>query len=217
MSVMQQIKRSKNHDTHILSGLYFANYFNNLFQHFMNEGVREMAEMLDVIKSRKSIRKFTLDKDVSDETIKTILETGRWAPSGTNNQPWRFIVTRDENIKEALAKCTHYGKIIRGAPVLITVFFDQEQGYNRTKDIQAIGACIENMLIAIQALDLGAVWLGEILNRRNEVEKILSVPESFELQAVIALGQPLEEEKSQSRSRVALNKIVWRDKHGNPF
>ncbi|MHA1315302.1 MAG: nitroreductase family protein [Candidatus Helarchaeota archaeon] len=168
-----------------------------------------------MIKSRRSIRKFMMDKEITDDLIIKILEAGSWAPSGLNNQPWRFIIVKNPKIKKDLADCTKYGKIIKNAPVLIAVFFDQNKGYNRTKDMQAIGACIQNMLISIHAFNLGAVWLGEILNQREQVEKILAVPNSFELQAVLAIGHPTEAEKKNTSSRISLEKITWREKYGN--
>ncbi len=154
--------------------------------------------VMDVIKTRRSIRRFE-DRMIDDETIKKIVEMGTWAPSGLNNQPWSFVVIKDRDVKEKLSQQTKYAHIIRNAPVCIAVFLDKSRSYNRTKDVQAIGACIQNMLLTIHAMGLGAVWLGEILNRREEVEKILKVPKDFELMAVIALGYPAESPGRGSR------------------
>ena len=57
--------------------------------------------------------------------------------------------------------------------------------YNRDKDIQAVGACIQNMLLQAHALGLSTCWLGEILNRHEEVEACCGVPSHLELMAVI--------------------------------
>ncbi len=163
-------------------------------------------EVLRVIRERRSIRKFTPEK-VDKKLIEIILEAGRWAPSGLNNQPWRFVlVLEDEKKKSSLAACTKYGKIIQGAPALIVVLIDREVMYNSTKDYQAIGACIQNMLLAIHALGLGGVWLGEILNRSEDVLSILGVDgQRYELMAVIALGYPAKEGKSH---RKPLNELI---------
>jgi nitroreductase len=154
--------------------------------------------MLDVIRNRRSIRKFKSDP-VEDATVDRVIEMGTWAPSGLNNQPWKFVVVRDADLREKLARQTKYGHIIRSAPLCIAVFLDEAESYNRVKDIQAVGACIQNMLLAIHHLDLGAVWLGEILNQREAVEKVLGVPESCELMAVVALGRPGESRAGGSR------------------
>jgi nitroreductase len=148
-------------------------------------------DMLEMIKTRRSIRKFT-GEHLPEETVDSIIEAGMWAPSGLNNQPWRFAVVRDAALKERIAPLTHYSRIIREADVLIAVFLDNEASYDRTKDCQAIGACIQNMLLAIHSMGLGAVWLGEILKSRDEIRRIMEAPESYELMAVVALGHPAD-------------------------
>lgn len=165
--------------------------------------------MLEIIKGRRSIRKFT-SQDVDEATVRTILEMGTWAPSGLNNQPWRFVIVRDKALRGALGALTRYTKIIEGAPVCIAVFLDNGQSYDRVKDIQAVGACIQNMLLACHHLGLGAVWLGEILKNRAAVERLLEVPEPCELMAVVALGHPAD--KGGKGSRKPVNEVVlaWR-------
>ena len=116
------------------------------------------------------------------------------------------------DIKEKLAEQTHYSSTIRDAPLCIAVFYDKDAGYNYVKDVQAIGAAIENMLLAIHNLKLGGVWLGEILNKRENVEKVLNVPETFELMAVVAIGIP-KEKKSKDRSRKSLSELVYLNKY----
>ncbi|WP_406670035.1 nitroreductase [Methanolobus sp. ZRKC4] len=170
-----------------------------------------MKGTIETILSRRSIRNFT-SEEVKDEDIKTILNAGRWAPSGLNNQPWKFIVIQKEETMAKLEDCTHYGKIIRSAPLLIAVFLDQDTMYNRTKDIQAIGASIQNMLLACCELGFGAVWLGEILNNKEKVNLILSCPDSMELMAVIAIGKPAEHGKNSTRKD--LSEIVYSEKYG---
>jgi nitroreductase len=162
--------------------------------------------MLNLIKTRRSIRKFN-SQEIEDETLHKIIEAGIWAPSGLNNQPWKFAIIKDEKTQNALASLTRYSTIIEGAPVAIVVFFDTSESYDRTKDIQAIGACIQNMLLAIHALNLGGVWLGEILNNKEKVSKVLGAPDNLELMAVIALGHPAE--KGKKGSRKDLDEVVF--------
>ena len=154
--------------------------------------------MLEGIRTRRSIRRYTSD-EVDDETINLIMEMGTWAPSGLNNQPWKFLVIRDPLLKEKISSQTKYSSIIQSAPVCIAVFLDKSKSYDRVKDIQACGACIQNMLLTIHNLGMGGVWLGEILKNRESVEKILDVPESFELMAVLALGHTDEKKKEGNR------------------
>lgn len=67
-----------------------------------------MEDLLRIIKGRRSIRRYK-DQDVPDELIEKIIEAGRWAPSGDNGQPWRFVVVRNPETKKALGKIASEG------------------------------------------------------------------------------------------------------------
>lgn len=163
--------------------------------------------MRDAIYQRRSIRRFT-GEAVPDEMVNAVLDAGRWAPSGLNNQPWRFAVVRDRAVKEMLASLTRYGSIIRSADVVVSVFFDEAAGYDRTKDLQSIGACIQNMLLAVHDLGLGGVWLGEILKNSAQVKTLLKAPDSYEFMAAVAIGHP-EGKFPRPPERKALADLVF--------
>jgi nitroreductase len=163
-------------------------------------------DTFELISTRRSIRKFT-DELVSDDLINKIITAGTRAPSGLNNQPWRFAVIRDSELKAEISALTHYSKIVLGANVLIAVFLDNSASYDRTKDSQAIGACIQNMLLYIHSTGLGAVWLGEILKNKDKVLELVQGPEDHELMAVIALGYPAEQKGMGSRK--LLDEVVF--------
>lgn len=156
----------------------------------MNKENRLQPEdFLALLKSRRSVRAYA-DRPVADELVENILEAGRWAPSGLNNQPWRFVVVRDPRVKESLSQLTRYAKVVRSAPVLIPVFIHKPSMYHETKDHQSMGACLMNMLMMAHAQGLGAVWLGEILGQAEAVRQVLGLDGQFALMAVIALGWP---------------------------
>lgn len=167
-------------------------------------------DTVDAIRRRRSVREFT-NEGVDEKLIRQVLEAGMWAPSGLNNQPWRFIVVQEEGARDRLSEYTKYGRIVQDAPVLIAVFLATESMYDRTKDVQAVGACIENMLLAVESLGLGAVWLGEILNKRDEVRKFLGAPPSWELMAVVAMGHPKDKERTSTRK--GLDEVVWWERY----
>ena len=160
------------------------------------------SPVLKAIYKRRSIREFT-DAEVSIAQLHEIIHAGMWAPSGLNNQPWRFVTIRMPEIKEALAQQTHYGHIIRDANALIAVFLSKEDMYDPVKDYQAAGACLQNMLLAAEALELGAVWLGQILKNKTAVNRILDLGDNFDLMAVVALGYPLHHNQKSRRKEIA--------------
>ncbi len=157
--------------------------------------------VLGAIRSRRSVREFE-DRDIPDELIEELLTAGTWAPSGLNNQPWRFVVVKNANTREALSKLTTYSRIILNAPVCIAVFMDANASYDRTKDAMAIGACNQNILLAAHSLGLGGVWLGEILKSKDAVRELLKAPDSCELMTVLAVGYPIQKERSSKRKSI---------------
>lgn len=169
-------------------------------------------EFIEFIKERKSVRCF-IYKTISKDIINNILETARWAPSGNNSQPWKVCVVIHPTLKRMLSDLTKYGGIIEEAYVNFVIFLDLERGYDRTKDLQAIGAFIQNILLGVHAQnDLGAVWIGEILNRKKEVNEIFKFPvEKLELMGVVAVGivdEAREKAREQSRERRSVDEFT---------
>ena len=72
-----------------------------------------MADILDVISSRKSIRRYTTDP-IPQDMILRILEAGRWAPTGENYQPWKILVVKNPETRSAIARLAKIGTGSRG-------------------------------------------------------------------------------------------------------
>ncbi len=166
-------------------------------------------DLLDVIRSRRSVRKFSADP-VPEELIEKLLEAGRWAPSGLNNQPWRFAVVTNRETVTAISKLTHYSKVVLASQVLIPVFLETEKSYHREKDIQAIGACVQNMLLEAHSMGLGAVWLGEIIKSDINIRVLLGLTGPLELMAVLAIGYPDEQPRPTKRKEIR-ELVVFKD------
>lgn len=159
------------------------------------------SDVIAAIHSRRSVRHF-LDAPVDRKLVLEALDAASWAPSGLNNEPWRFAVIWDSGVKERLAGLTRYSATLRSAAVLVTVFLDKQSSYDYVKDCQAVGASIQNLLLAVHALGLGAVWIGEILKNQAQVVKILDLPDRLELMAVVAIGHPAHRNQSSHRRPV---------------
>ncbi len=85
-----------------------------------------MLTFWETIKARRSIRKFSPD-DVPEELVAQMLEAARLAPSGSNTQPWRFIVVRDEETRKELRNICMGQKFIEEAPVVIVCYADLDR------------------------------------------------------------------------------------------
>jgi len=162
-----------------------------------------MADLFQLIQTRRSVRAFTTAL-VPRAQIETILNAGRFAPSGKNTQPWRFVVVESTGKKEALAKLAPQDGMIASAPVTLAVLLDRDAGYDELKDAQGIGAAIENILLAVHSLGLGACWMGKA--RNADIERIVGAKEHEELMALIPIGHPAE--SSNDASRLPLETIT---------
>ena len=163
-------------------------------------------DVLEAIRARRSIRKFK-DQNVPDDLVEKILTAGIWAPSGMDNQPWRFAVIRDKKLKADIGKETIHTDIVNNAPVIIPVFLDHNVTFDTIKDAQTMGACLQNMWLALHSLGLGATWIGQILKNKENVRKICGAPEKYELMAVFAIGYPAE--SGGEGKRTPLERLVF--------
>jgi nitroreductase len=150
-------------------------------------------EALEAIMTRRSIRKYT-HAPVSDEFIKTFLEAAMMAPSAGNQQPWHFIVVRDKITRLAIADYHPYAQMLREAPLAVIVCGDRRLEKHKDYWIQDCSAATENLLLAVHAKGLGAVWLG--VHPREEritpTRKLFQLPNEVMPLAIIAIGYPAE-------------------------
>jgi len=166
-------------------------------------------DVLEAIHDRRSVRHFQ-DAPIDRKVLLEALEAGSWAPSGLNNQPWRFAIIWDQDLKDKMAGLTRYSTVLRTAAALVPVFLDKDASYDYVKDCQAVGACLQNLLLALHAHGLGAVWIGEILKNKEAALKILDLPVRLELMAVVAVGHPAH--RNQSSHRRPLEELVVLEK-----
>lgn len=166
-----------------------------------------MKKINELIKKRYSCRDFN-EEEISVEDFMVLIDSARWAPSGKNGQPWRFIIVKDKKIKEEIAQYSIYEKWIKLASGFIIVYMDKEKSYNYKKDCQCIGAAIENICLQATAMDIGSCWIGEILDKECEVNGILEVPINYELMAIICIGHV--KIKPKRAARLKLDEIIYK-------
>lgn len=141
--------------------------------------------------SRKSVRSFT-SEPVSQEHIEAMLKAAMAAPTAVNYQPWRFVVVTDRNQLDAMAEILPYAKMLRQAPLAIVVcgettwFEGRENPYWQ----QDCSAATENLLLAAEALGLGAVWTGVYPNMQlaEPLGEFLGLPETVQPLCAIPIG-----------------------------
>jgi len=168
-------------------------------------------DILEVIKTRRSIRKYKPDP-VSEEEINKILEAGRWAPSANNSQSWRFIVLRSQEMRKKLADTLTWGRFLSQAPLGIAVTVNP-RARGSSHPVEDGGAATQNMLLEAHSLGLGACWIGTYgTGNEASAKKVLNVPEDDRLLSVIAIGHPAE---SCQKTRKKLDEVTFTDRYGS--
>ena len=162
----------------------------------------QSLDFIELIKSRKSIRNFVFKK-LSQQVIKEILECGRFSFDENINQPWRVNVVTHPTVKMMLAEISpKYIDIYETTSCCLVVFLDLERSENREGDILAIGAFVENILLAVHASpEIGAVWMGIDVDKKEKINEIFKLStNNFELIGIIAIGA-IDEEIEQLKNK----------------
>jgi nitroreductase len=146
--------------------------------------------MLDLIKKRRSIRHYTKES-VSEADVKSLLEAAMAAPSAHNAQPWEFIVVRREDLRRQMAQTHQWSDMCADAPLVFVVCGHEGHSDHWVEDTSA---ATENLLLAVTALDLGAVWIGIYPQPQPEahVRKVLGIPDEVRVLCLVAVGHPAE-------------------------
>ena len=149
------------------------------------------------IMSRTSVRSYT-DKAISADTVEMLLRAGMAAPTARNSQPWHFVVIKDRAKMDEIAAKSHQEQMLKESQLFIVVCGDMNkalEGEGRDYWIQDCSAATENILLAVNALGLGAVWTGiyPISERVALYNEMLQLPENLVPFCNIVIGYPAEQ------------------------
>lgn len=170
-------------------------------------------DALTALMSRRSIRTYT-GEPVADEQVETILRAAMAAPSAGNQQSWRFVVVTDDAVKTELAQATPYARSVGLSAVTLVVCGDTRAEKRPGYWVQDCSAAIENALLAVHALGLGAVWIGvhPVEERVEAVARIIGTPEGVRPMSMLAIGHPAETKEPSERFEPAyVHRDRWQD------
>ncbi len=159
----------------------------------------DIPDALSVIHSRKSVRHYT-DRPVSKAQLETLLRAGMASPTAGDKRPWAFVVVTERAMLDSLSFSSRYTKMLTGAQAAIIVCGDMRKAMSEVW-IQDCSAASENILLAAEAIGLGAVWCGIWLNPEptRYVKRILELPEEIEPLNIISIGYPTGEDKPKDK------------------
>ena len=180
---------------------------------------------MKVINERRSVRKYK-NISVPEEIILDILEAARRSPSWANTQVWRFIVVKDQRVKERLQSTLRPTNPARQAmveaPIVLCVAAQRgRSGFSRGEAATDkgdwfmfdCGIAMEHMVLAAWNFGLGNVHVG--LFDAKKVDEILNIPEGYNIVEMAPMGY-FEETPGQT-PRKPLDEIAFLDAFGKPF
>jgi nitroreductase len=183
----------------------------------------------ELLRRRWSPRAFS-DRRVDSDTLRSLLEAARWAPSSYNEQPWSFIVaTKDDPVEFGrLLSCLVEGNIqwAQHAPVLmisVARLSFEEDGKPNRHAFHDVGQAAANLTVQATALGLVVHQMAGILP--DKVRALYGVPEKYEPVAGLALGYPgdpnalperLRQRELAPRERKPLPEFVFTGHWGRP-
>lgn len=154
-------------------------------------------DIYEAIEKRKSIRKFKSDP-VTDKIIHKILRAGMQAPNAFNREPWEFILVKDKSLRHEISemriKIPPQRTALETAPIVLVVCYNNELAEDA---LGSAYACIENILLAATAEDLGAVTL---TFHGKKIKALLQIPDGYDVATVMPLGYADETPEKPQRT-----------------
>jgi nitroreductase len=182
----------------------------------------EKMNVLKEIESRRSIRKY-LNKEIEQEKITQILESARLAPSGSNTQPWTFIIVKAKETKEKLLIADHRQQWMSAAPVFIVcvadircripgnepIYLDENSSEPELKlIIRDTAIAVEHILIEAEHQGLSTCWTAWF--EQDKVRPVLHIPDDKYVCGIITLGYG--DESPVQRPRKGIEEIIKYEK-----
>lgn len=174
--------------------------------------------MIKEMENRRSIRAYT-DQPVEEEKILQLLESARVAPSGSNTQPWHFIIVKEESSRRKLSELSHNQKWMFSAPIFIVcvadihcrikedvaIVLDEDSPHQELKQIiRDTSIAIEHMVLEADHQGLDTCWVAWFT--QDAIRPILNIPSDKYVVAILTVGYG--NEAPEARPRKTLEEIV---------
>jgi len=171
-------------------------------------------EFYEAVMTRRSVRSYKPDP-VPEDALNRILEAVRMAPSGSNRQPWKFIVVTDSEKRRRLMEICGNQRFVGEAPVAI-VGCGKDVKYNRggymgdKAFLVDVSIAFTHLILAARAEGLGTCWIGDFENLK--VKELFDVPDDFDVVAVTPLGYPDGDAFKKTDTRKPFEDVISKDK-----
>ena len=170
-----------------------------------------MEQFSDLIKNRRSMRKFT-DQELTQEEVVALLKAALMAPSSKRSNCWQFIVVDDKDMLEKLSHCKEMGAaFLADAAIALVVMAN-----TMACDVWIEDASIPSIMIQLQAEDLvlGSWWIqvserftATVMPSGEYVHTLLDIPLQLQVVSIIAVGHKGMERKPFNEEHLQWEKI----------
>jgi nitroreductase len=164
------------------------------------------------IRTRRSIRAYD-SREVEEEKLVRVLESGRLSPSASNRQERRFIVIRDAGTRKALSEAARNQKFLADAPVVIAACSVEKEYVMSCGQLAYpidTAIAVDHMTLAAVEEGLGTCWIGAFDEKK--VKEILNIPDEIRVVTLLPIGYPSDIPRPTPRK--SLDEIVlwetWR-------
>ena len=200
--------------------------------------------LLELISNRKSVRNY-LDKNISNEDLKTILEAGRLAPSWMNVQSWKFILVKSQENKNLLSELSIGQQQVKNADALIVCIADtnawdeakisniQNPALNPAlqcenalliRTMEQVIYPISYMMLTAESLGISSCIIGAMGNEITQIQQDvykrvkeqLNLKDGQILSTIITLGYDANPTKT-SKQRKDFDEVISLEKIGQNF
>jgi nitroreductase len=169
--------------------------------------------MINLLRKRRSIRKFTAEK-IAPEAIETLIEAALRAPSSRGINPWEFILVDDPGILSKLSEAKQHGsEFLKAAPLGIVVCADSTKSDVWIEDCSIAATIIQLTAVSV---GLGSCWT-QIRNRQHDTEKsaesyvqeLLGLPGQIRVESILGIGHPAEQKLPVSADKLLYDRIKY--------
>ncbi|QGR16351.1 nitroreductase family protein [Sulfurisphaera ohwakuensis] len=176
----------------------------------MNLKYNDMNDILEFLIKRRSVRSFQ-QKPVDLELIKQLIYVANHAPNSMNNEPWKFIIIIDEEIKKKLSTLHKGASHIALAPIGVAVVAEPEIS-PETWMVDVVNA-IMYFVLAAHSVGLGVGWIAAYENKK--AKEILGIPDNKVLVTLLSVGYPDPNYKPREKSVKNPESVMFLNKWGN--
>ncbi len=151
------------------------------------------------------------NKPVPSNVVQRIVEAGRLTASGSNKQPWHFVVVENPDTIKRITAVTPTGPYMAQAPLVILVAIDKSSKLAVSDGSRAV----QSMILTAWSEGIGSNWVGYM--GPDAVKPIVGIPDSMDLLAILPFGYATQEKSQGKKNRKPLGEVASKGKFGTPY